>query len=153
MKSLELKVLPPLVALLIAVAMWAVSRFTKSYPLLGHARVGTAIAILVVGTAIMAMGVLALRRSRTTLNPSQPNTTSALVTAGVYRVTRNPMYLGLFFVLIAIGLLLSTPWTLLGALAFALYIDRFQIAPEERALTELFGDEYAAYKRQARRWL
>lgn len=153
MRSLELKVLPPVIALVIAVAMWAISRFTKSYPLLGHARVGTAMAILVAGIAFMAMGVFALRLSRTTLNPSQPNTTSALVTGGVYRVTRNPMYLGLFFVLIAIGLLLSTPWSLLGPLAFALYIDRFQVVPEERALTELFGDEYAAYKTAVRRWL
>ena len=153
MKSLELKVLPPVIALVIALAMWAVSRFTKTYPLLGHARVGTAIAILVVGIAFMAMGVLALRRSRTTLNPTQPNTTSALVIGGVYRITRNPMYLGLFFVLIAIGLLLSSSWSLLGALAFALYIDRFQVVPEERALIELFGDEYAAYKANVRRWL
>ena len=112
--SFRMPSLPPVIALVIALAMWAVSRFTKTYPLLGHARVGTAIAILVVGIAVMAMGVLALRRSRTTLNPTQPNTTSALVIGGVCRITRNPVYLGLFFVLIATGLLLSSSWSLLG---------------------------------------
>ena len=63
------------------------------------------------------------------------------------------MYVGLLFILVSWAVFLSSAWALLGPLAFYLYIARFQIAPEERVLSELFGDEYLAYKARVRRWL
>jgi protein-S-isoprenylcysteine O-methyltransferase Ste14 len=83
----------------------------------------------------------------------KPETATALVCGGVYTVTRNPMYLGLLVLLIAWAVYLSSAWALLGPLAFAVYITRFQILPEERALGTLFGAEYAAYRARVRRWL
>lgn len=63
------------------------------------------------------------------------------------------MYLGLLFILIAWAVFLSSAWALIGPLAFVLYMNRFQIAPEERALSAMFGISYSAYKSRVRRWL
>ena len=82
-----------------------------------------------------------------------PASASSLVTSGVYGVTRNPMYVGLLFVLVAWASLLAAPWTLIGPLVFVAYISRFQIAPEERALSTIFGDAYSQYRTRVRRWL
>jgi protein-S-isoprenylcysteine O-methyltransferase Ste14 len=68
-------------------------------------------------------------------------------------VSRNPMYLGVLTVLIAWAVLLSSAWALLGPLAFVLYINRFQIAPEEQVLSDKFGADYSAYQSRVRRWL
>jgi protein-S-isoprenylcysteine O-methyltransferase Ste14 len=76
-----------------------------------------------------------------------------LVSTGVYSFTRNPMYLGMALVLLAWAAYLSSAWSLLGPLLFALYITRFQIVPEERVLDRLFGTSFAAYKKCVRRWL
>ncbi len=83
----------------------------------------------------------------------KPQSATSLVSSGVYRQTRNPMYVGLLLVVVAWAVLLSAPWTLLGPLCFVAYIGRYQIAPEERVLAGLFGSEYAAYQARVRRWL
>jgi len=153
MKSLELKIPPPLVAVLIAAAMWALSRVTNSLPLPTGMRLLLALAVALVGIGFSAAGVISFRRVNTTLNPTKPQLTSSLVSSGIYTVTRNPMYVGLLFVLIALAIFLSSAWALLGPAAYFLYIGRFQIAPEERALTALFGAKYTAYLFKVRRWL
>jgi protein-S-isoprenylcysteine O-methyltransferase Ste14 len=153
MKSLELKIPPPAIALLAACAMWLVSR---SAPLPG---VPDDIAILAAGTlalagvAIALAGVITFRQASTTVHPGKPQETSALVTSGVYRMSRNPMYLGLLLVLLGLAVLLSSAWSLAGPVAFVLYISRFQILPEERVLLAKFGEAYAGYKSRVRRWL
>jgi protein-S-isoprenylcysteine O-methyltransferase Ste14 len=153
MRALELRIPPPLVALLVAAAMWCLSLVTTSLEAIPLARIALGVGFAVVGAAFSASGVVAFRRAKTTVNPMKPEAASSLVSAGVYRVTRNPMYLGLFFMLFAWAAFLWSAWSLLGPLVFAAYIGRFQIAPEERALTALFGSEYSAYKARVRRWL
>lgn len=153
MASLDAKIPPPAVAAATAVAMWAASWLAPLLQLPSALRLGAAGAIALVGIAFSAAGVLAFRRARTTLNPTKPEQTSALVSSGVYRVTRNPMYVGLSCVLVAWAVFLSSAWALLGPVAFMLYIGRFQIEPEERALAKLFGREYADYQAKVRRWL
>jgi protein-S-isoprenylcysteine O-methyltransferase Ste14 len=151
--SLELKVPPPLVAVLVATAMWGVSRTTQLFEVLAPYRVAAAIAVAVAGVFFSIAGFASFRRARTTVNPMKPESASTLVNSGVYRITRNPMYVGLLLVLVAWAIFLSAPWALPGPLAFFLYIGRFQIAPEEVALSKLFGVEYAEYKAKVRRWL
>jgi len=153
MKSLETRVPPPAVAAVLAAAMWAAARLAPVLVLPAALRLGTAAAIVLVGIGFSAAGVVAFRRARTTIDPTRPGRASSLVRSGVYRITRNPMYVGLACVLVAWAVFLSSPWTLLGPVAFVLYIARFQIAPEERALSELFGSEYAQYQAEVRRWL
>jgi protein-S-isoprenylcysteine O-methyltransferase Ste14 len=109
--------------------------------------------LAVLGAAVALGGVLSFRRAHTTVNPLKPETSAALVSTGVYSFTRNPMYLGMALVLLAWAVYLSSAWSLLGPLLFALYITRFQIVPEERALEGLFGESFAAYRKRVRRWL
>lgn len=153
MQALELKVPPPVCALLVAAAMWGLSFLAQPLAVPVAIRVGVAVALAVAGAAFSLAGVIAFRRARTTVNPMKPQAASSLVRSGVYRITRNPMYVGLLLVLLAWAVFLSSAWALLGPLAFAAWIGRFQIAPEERALSALFGAEYSAYKAEVRRWL
>jgi protein-S-isoprenylcysteine O-methyltransferase Ste14 len=87
------------------------------------------------------------------MNPTKPSATSSLVTNGVFRFTRNPMYLSLLLYLVAWAVYLANWLALLLVPVFMLYITRFQIKPEERALSAQFGPEYASYKARVRRWL
>jgi protein-S-isoprenylcysteine O-methyltransferase Ste14 len=153
MRALELKVPPPLVALVIAAAMWGISRATPSVDVSARIRLGAAIAIALAGAAVAIAGVAAFRRAKTTVNPLNPETSSSLVTSGVYRLTRNPMYVGIALALVAWAVFLSSGWALLGPLIFVLYMTRFQIVPEERVLSSMFGEAYAAYRARVRRWL
>jgi protein-S-isoprenylcysteine O-methyltransferase Ste14 len=153
MHALELKVPPPVVALLIAAVMWGISLVTPSADVPAPIRLVAAIAIALAGLATAVSGAVAFRRAKTTTSPLKPESASSLVISGVYRFTRNPMYVGVALVLLAWAVFLSSIWTLLGALAFILYITRFQIIPEERVLTGIFGAAYSAYQAKVRRWL
>lgn len=153
MKALELKVPPPVVALVVAFAMWVVSRLTPIVEVGATVRSAVAIVIALAGISLAAAGITAFRRARTTLNPHKPDTASALVTGGIYRVTRNPMYLGLALVLVGWASFLGAPWALLGPVVFVACITRLQIVPEERVLQSAFGEAYAAYRARVRRWL
>jgi protein-S-isoprenylcysteine O-methyltransferase Ste14 len=153
MRALELKIPPPLVALLIAAAMWGISFAGTLVDLPADIRLVAGIAIMMAGVATAISGVAAFRRAKTTVNPLKPETSSSLVTFGVYRFTRNPMYVGLALVLLAWAVFLSSPWGLLGPLAFVLYMNRFQIMPEEKILLGMFGAAYTAYQTKVRRWL
>ena len=149
---LELKVPPPVVGLLVGALMWSISAWQPVLPLAPTVRLVLAGALAVVGIGFDILGLLAFLRSRTTINPLRPAKASALVTAGVYRVTRNPMYVGLAFLLTAWAVYLGSLWPFLGPVLFVAYINRFQIAPEERILRSKF-DGYDAYAARARRWL
>jgi protein-S-isoprenylcysteine O-methyltransferase Ste14 len=97
--------------------------------------------------------VRAFRRARTTVDPVHVDRASAVVTGGIYRVTRNPMYVGLTLLLVAWALWLGGWWVWAGPVALLLWLDRFQIRPEEKAMEARFGEEYLRYKAQVRRWL
>jgi len=153
MQALELKIPPPVVTALAAAAMWGIAVLAPLVDLPAALRVPAAIVLALAGAAFDLSGVVAFRRSQTTVNPMKPDKAAALVCSGVYRLTRNPMYVGLVFVLVAWAVYLSCAWALLGPVAFVLYINRFQIQPEERALSALFGSRYEDYKSGVRRWL
>ncbi len=153
MQALELKIPPPLVALLIGIAMWFVSRVGPWLELPHVARIVAFVALALVGGAIAGTGNREFWRAKTTANPFKPQSASALVTSGVFRFTRNPMYLGVTIVLLGWAAYLCSAWALAGPVAFVLYINRFQIAPEERILSTLFGAAYSDYRSKVRRWV
>ena len=153
MRALELRIPPPIVALLSAAIMWGIAHVMPPVEMPGLIRVTTAIALALAGVVIAISGVIAIRRANTTLNPLKPETTSTIVTSGVYRFTRNPMYVGLAFVLLAWAVFMSSAWSLLGVVCFILYMNRFQIMPEERVLSGMFAASYTAYQAKVRRWL
>ena len=153
MSSLELKIPPPVIALVLAVAMWGVSENTFAWPVPNVVRLSLALALVAIGVAFSTAGIIEFRRAQTTVNPRKPEAASTLVSSGVFKITRNPMYVGLVLFLVAWAVVLSSLWALFGPLVFALYIRRFQITPEERVLSSIFGAEYVAYKERVRRLL
>jgi protein-S-isoprenylcysteine O-methyltransferase Ste14 len=153
MRLLELRIPPPIVGVVVAGAMWAVASLSPQVPTPELVRGLGAGLLGGLGFGTMIGGVLAFRRARTTVNPLRPETSSALVSGGIYSRTRNPMYLGMLFVLAGWAVYLSALWPWAGPGLFVLYITRFQILPEERALEALFGDDFAEYRRRVRRWL
>jgi protein-S-isoprenylcysteine O-methyltransferase Ste14 len=153
MHPLEHRIPPPVVALIVAAAMWMNSISGPKLDLPFEVRVGIALAIAAVGVAFDLLGLLAFRTARTTINPLKPQNTSSLVTTGVYRYSRNPMYVGLVCFLLAWTVFLAALWPLAGPILFVFYINRFQIEPEERLLAKRFGDDFAGYKARVRRWL
>ena len=151
--SLELKVPPVALGLICAALMGLAARFVPrlGFSLPGRAFVAGGLALG--GALISLLGVVAFRRARTTVNPMKPETSSSLVVVGIYRVTRNPMYLGFLLILLGGAAYCSNVLSLLAIPAFVLYMTVFQIRPEERALDSLFGPEFAAYRTRVRRWI
>jgi protein-S-isoprenylcysteine O-methyltransferase Ste14 len=153
MKGMELKVPPLPLALVFGVLMWAIDhwlpmRTDRSIVRTTIALLAFALAATIIGTAIVGF-----RRARTTVDPFHPETASAIVTTGIYRFTRNPMYLGFLFALAGWAVFLGNAASALMPLLFIAYMNRFQIAPEERALRTRFGTAYETYKRSVRRWI
>jgi protein-S-isoprenylcysteine O-methyltransferase Ste14 len=153
MHRLEITVPPVAVAVLIAIAMWCVSSFGPSLALPVLVRLSITGALVAAGAGICVAAVVSFRRANTTVNPTRPEATSALVTSGIYRFSRNPMYLGFLLILIGWAAFLSSVPALTGAPLFVLYMNRFQVRPEEKAMSSIFGEEYEAYKTEVRRWL
>lgn len=153
MPSLELKIPPPAVALLCAAGMWAIAHYSAPYVLSPVMRWALVAIYAILGAAFDFAGLLAFRQSKTTINPLHPEKSSTLVSHGIYRVTRNPMYCGMASLLLAWAAYLQSPLSVFGVLVFIGYITQFQIKPEERMLEALFGDEYSRYCARVRRWL
>ena len=98
-------------------------------------------------------GIWAFKKAGTTVNPVEIEKASAVVDSGVYRFSRNPMYLGLLLLLIGYGYLQQNLLSLLVSVLFVLYMNRFQITPEESFLQLKFADDYTRYKEKVRRWI
>lgn len=155
MRWLELKVPPVLLFAALAAAMYGLARATPAWTLAlpGAAAAAVAVALAAIGVVIALAGVVEFRRSRTTVHPQHPEKASAVVTDGVYRWTRNPMYLGLLLALAGWVVFLANLAALAGLPAFVAWMNRFQIGPEERVLAAKFSPAYASYCARVRRWL
>jgi protein-S-isoprenylcysteine O-methyltransferase Ste14 len=153
MQNLELKIPPVAVMLLAGGGMWLAAQAAPAFEFSFPARFVSAMGVVIIGIAIACMGLWSFSRARTTVNPMKPDASSTLVVSGIYRLTRNPMYLGILLLLIGWGIFLSNLLALLVLPGFVLYMNRFQIEPEERALTRLFGEAFLTYRNQVRRWI
>lgn len=153
MNALELKIPPLLLVLLFGGAMWAVSRLLPAGYFTLPGRLWLSVAVMAVGVCIALIGVLEFRSAGTTVDPRTPDKSASLVVKGVYRFTRNPMYLGFLLILIAWGLFLGSVFAALLLPVFIIYMNRFQILPEERHMRALFGEAYDRYVSEVRRWL
>jgi protein-S-isoprenylcysteine O-methyltransferase Ste14 len=151
--GLELKVPPVAVALIAAALMWAVDASGAAPGFSFPGRSVAAALLAVLGLAVAISGLAAFGRARTTVNPLKPDEASTLVVSGVYRVTRNPMYLGFLLLLLAWAVFLGNIAGILVLVMFVLYMNLFQIAPEERALAARFGAAFEEYRRRVRRWI
>jgi protein-S-isoprenylcysteine O-methyltransferase Ste14 len=152
-RALDLKVPPAAVVALTAALMWLGARALPSsdFHLPGRPY---AVGVFVLAGALLALlGVVSFKRARTTVNPMSPGSSSALVTSGIYRLTRNPMYLGFLLILAGWAAWLSNALAFAPLPGFVLYLDSFQIRPEERALAARFGREFSGYTARVRRWI
>lgn len=150
---LALKVPPLALALATAALMALLAGTLPELAVAIPARPAIAALLLFAGAGIAMAAIAAFRRARTTVNPLAPERASALVATGIYRYSRNPMYVGVALILLGWAVWLGHPLALAAVPLFVLYIDRYQIAPEETALAQRFGAAFAAYRATARRWL
>ena len=149
----ELKVPPVALTVVFAVVMWVASTFFSAASFSLPSASIVAFTFVFIGGGIALAGVSAFRQHCTTVNPMKPETTASVVTAGIYRVTRNPMYLGLAFILLGWAIYLANLAAMFFIPAFVAYMTRFQIKPEEHALLAKFGPSYADYMAAVRRWV
>ena len=153
MQKLELKIPPAVVVVGMALLMWSAAKIAPQCWISLPARKALGLIAVVAGFSIGYLSVTAFRRAQTTINPLKPETSRALVASGIYSRSRNPIYLGLLFVLLGWALILSNLLAFALLPLFVLYMNRFQIVPEERALEKLFGAEFTGYKAKVRRWI
>lgn len=150
---LNLKIPPLAVVLVLGALMWLMARALPEHGLDLPYRTLMAGIAAAAGFIVAAWGVAAFRRAGTTVNPMKPESSSSLVSSGIYSFTRNPMYLGFLLALLAWALYLSHPAAFLVLPLYVWYMNRFQIEPEERALASLFGERFTSYASRVRRWL
>ena len=153
MHWLEHRIPPPVIAAVAALIAWLAARVVAPNETAGPIVLVVGILFAVAGLVTAALGVRSFRRAGTTLNPHKPADASSLVESGIYRHTRNPMYLGLALVLTGWAIGLASATALVGPVFFLVWITRFQIIPEERVLARKFGPSFDAYRRRVRRWI
>lgn len=150
---LENRVPPPIIGACIAALMYGAARLFPGLDFEMPWRLPVCALLFIAGAGLDMAGLVHFLKARTTVNPLDPAAATSLVTSGLYRFTRNPMYLGFALLLLAWAIFLENLAALLGVAAFVLYMNRFQIAPEERALEARFGAEYSRYCARVRRWI
>lgn len=150
---LRARIPPPLYALGIGAIIWALNKLSPALSPLGGFWNAVGWACVALGVSLDGYALLSFLRSHTTVNPTQPERASTLIVSGVYRLSRNPMYLGLVLSLTGWTLLIGSPIFLPLVWLFMRLLDVVQIAPEETALRARFGPSYDAYSRQVNRWI
>lgn len=148
-----LRVPPVLQALACGVIGWGVSYFAPLLAFSGSWRFAFAGLFLAIGATILVLAVRAFVRARTTVNPLSPDEADTLVTNGLYRLSRNPMYLAMTCLLVSVAFLIGSLAAFIGPVLFVWVMTELQIKPEERALHSKFGEAFVAYCRRTRRWI
>ena len=150
---MKLKVPPPLVLIVAVMLTYAAGSWFPGLTFRFPGQVVLAVIMFFLGLVPDLLALLTFVRRKTTVNPMKPGDASTLVTDGIYRISRNPMYLGLLFLLVAASLFFSSYLSLLIIPVFVWYLTEFQIKPEEETLKERFGEAYEKYLRKVRRWV
>jgi len=150
---LELKIPPPIVGLIMGLLAFLSTSVSPAVRIESFLLEKLAVLFLIIGVFIELWSVGLFIKARTTVNPIKPASSTKLVVTGMYRLTRNPMYLGMLLLLIGWVFWLGNLIGLLMPVIFVWYITRFQIKPEEDALVKLFGEQFIDYQTKVRRWL
>ena len=109
--------------------------------------------IIISGLIIILSAIILFKKYQTTISPLNPFNATKLMTDGIYKFSRNPMYLGLLLTLVGISTILNPIGGFFLIPLFVLYLNLFQIIPEENAMADLFKDEFLDYKKNVRRWI
>ena len=148
---MKTKIPPPILALVMVVLIYLSSFFIESTTFNYQGSLSVLVLILGLACAIPSFKLFA--RYKTTISPLKPSDATALVTEGMYRYSRNPMYLGLLLLTTASTIWFGTWFGIIINILFIFLINFLQIIPEEEALLEIFGEEYEEYKKNVRRWI
>ncbi|RAU19835.1 hypothetical protein DN062_01815 [Nitrincola tibetensis] len=152
MRSLELAIPPVALAVLFAIGMIFLT-YVAPTAVPVPARIGITATLVLIGALVALAGVYSFRQQKTTVNPFTPEKSSSLIVTGIYRFSRNPMYLRFFIALLGLCVYLANWASAFLLPAFVAYMNCFQIKPEERALEKLFGQQFLDYCKSVRRWL
>ncbi len=153
MKALELKIPPPIYALSIALLMWSLNKYIPIMHFIGPPWNNTGLGIIIIAGIFDLWSLFLFFKKHTTFNPMKPEATTGLVITGLYKISRNPMYVGMLIMLFGFAVWLGSVTPFLVLPLFYFVITAMQIKPEERFLFEKFGTEYQTYKDSVRRWL
>ena len=150
---MKLKVPPALQVATFAFLIWMTSKLTAVKHIYFEYQKEFSWFLFALGVFIGIIAVYAFRKARTTVDPRNPDKASKLVIVGIYKISRNPMYLGLFFILLAFVIKLGNLYAVPILIIYVWYITAFQIKPEETALKDVFGKDYSNYLKTVRRWI
>lgn len=149
---MQTRIPPPILALGSASLMWWLDRSLALGQLLPRQWQAWGVLPAAIGLGVTLTAMWQFRQARTTINPMKPEAATELVTGGIFRFSRNPMYFGLALVLTGWAIWLGTPGPWLGLPLFVVAVTLLQIVPEERVLKRLFGPRYVDYCRNTGRW-
>ena len=144
---------PPVVVVISAAMMWWLARLLAVGEFETEIQSLLAVVFMSAGIGMMLIAAFSFYEAKTTINPLDPSKASHLITTGIFGFSRNPIYLADLLILIAWAIWLGNIFNIALLVVFVVYINRFQIAPEERALGSLFGDAYRDYCSRVRRWI
>ena len=148
---MKTKIPPPIIALICIFINYLSTYLINPIKFPNIEIIGGLILLLGVATAVLA--TLLFKKDQTTVNPRNPEKTTTLVTNGIFSITRNPMYLGLFLSISSTILFFGSWFGIIILMFFVWYINKFQIIPEEEAMEKLFGNNYSEYRQKVRRWI
>ena len=148
---MKTKIPPPIIALICIFINYLSTYLINPIKFPNIEIIGSLILLLGLVTAVLA--TLLFKKDKTTVNPRNPEKTTTLVTNGIFSITRNPMYLGLFFSISSTILFFGSWFGIIILMFFVWYINKFQIIPEEEAMEKLFGSKYSEYRQKVRRWI
>ncbi len=151
--KMKLKIPPALQVAIFATLMWLIKKVTGSTHFEFEQQRTISWIIFSIGILIEIIAIYAFRKARTTADPLHPDKASKLVIVGIYKISRNPMYLGMLFILFSFVIRLGNLFTIPILILYIWYITTFQIKPEEKVLAKLFGEDYSIYCKKVRRWI
>ena len=145
------KIPPPIVTFICGLTIYFSKTFFNQF--FSYNNNTISLFLLILGLTVFILAIKAFNRQKTTVNPLEPRQASSLVSSGIFKYSRNPMYLGMLIILLAISFKFNLVGGIVISLLFYLFITKFQILPEEEAMNELFGDEFIEYSTRTRRWI
>lgn len=150
-KHLQKRLVPPVYFLASIMTMVWVDRYVPIRATVESPYNWMGVIVVISGLVLAIAGNRTFVRNETALRPFTKST--ALVQSGVFKISRNPMYLGMTLVLLGGGIYLGSLSALLTVPLFPLLMEWLFIRKEEELLTETFGQAYLDYKKKVRRWL
>ena len=145
------KIPPPIVTFICGIVIYFSKTFFNQF--FSYSNNTISLFLLIFGLVVFISAVKSFRTHKTTVNPLEPRKASSLVTSGIFKFSRNPMYLGMLIILLSISFKFNLIGGMISSLFFYIFITKFQIIPEEVAMKELFGNEFIDYEKKTRRWI